>query len=567
VLLVAALIFVAILVRVALLQTTGGTQYTEAGAVQRTQETVIKASRGVIFDRNGDELALSVPATTIFVNPKLVADPDGTAAALATVLQLTPEKQQSLADSMRAKDHSFVYVARQIDDGLAKSVLALNLAGVDSYREDTRVEPGGDLARGVIGRTDIDGKGISGLELQYNTLLTGTDGERVSEHDTHGNAIPGSGGVSVAAVPGKDLVLTLDRSIQFSLERALLTQVSTLGAKGGTAIVEESGTGNILAMASVRRDDEGQYHVTAANIATVDCYEPGSVAKVITASAAINEGVVTPDTWFDVPYYRIFDEDTPWEHTIRDAEPHPVQAMSVRDILVHSSNMGTIFESEKLGPEKQWTYMDAFGLGKRSDLQFPGESKGILENWKDWQGTERITPSYGYGVCVPAIQLVGAINVVANGGTYVAPRLVQATIGDDGTFTDTAPSVTRTVLTPQTAAEMNQMMQAVVCEGTATRAQVDGITIAGKTGTGIKSVDGKYGAEGQDAAYYSSFVGFFPAETPAVTTLVSIDEPPGGDLGHFGGTAAAPVFKAVVPTVMHQLGLQPPTTTGGCPNT
>jgi cell division protein FtsI (penicillin-binding protein 3) len=240
--------------------------------------------------------------------------------------------------------------------------------------------------------------------------------------------------------------------------------------------------------------------------------------------------------------------------------------MSVRDILVHSSNMGTIFESEKLGPERQWTYMNSFGLGQRTALDFPGESKGILKDWKKWEGTERVTPSYGYGICVPAIQLVGAINVVANNGVYVAPRLVQATIGTDGAMADTPASPMHAVLTPQTAAEMNQMMRSVVCEGTATRAQVDGITIAGKTGTGVKSVDGKYGTEGKDAAYYSSFVGFFPAEKPAVTTLVSIDEPPGGDLGHFGGTAAAPVFKAVVPTIMHQLGLQPPTTTGGCPN-
>ena len=427
------------------------------------------------------------------------------------------------------------------------------------------VVPGGDLAKGVIGRTDIDGKGIAGLELQYNDILTGTDGERVTEHDTQGNAIPGSGGVTVASVAGDDLVLTVDRSVQFALEEALLEQVSTLGARGGTAIVEEVGTGNILAMASVRRDDQGQYHVTSANIAAVDCYEPGSVAKVITASAAINEGVVTPDTWFDVPYYRIFDRGTPWELTIKDAEPHPVQAMSVRDILVHSSNMGTIFESEKLGPQRQWEYMNVFGLGQRSDLDFPGESKGILKNWKDWQGTEKITPSYGYGVCVPAIQLVGAVNVIANGGVYVAPRLVRATIGNDGTMTDAPPAASRTVLTPQTAAQMNLMMQAVVCEGTATRAQVDGITIAGKTGTGVKTVDGKYGQEGKDAAYYSSFVGYFPAEKPAVTTLISIDEPPGGDISHFGGTAAAPVFKAVVPTIMHELGVQPPTTTGGCP--
>lgn len=555
----------AILFRVSMLQTAEAASYQSAGTSQRTQETTLRASRGVIFDRNGDELALSVPATTIYVNPKLVLDPDGTASALAVALQLTPEKQKALADSMRVKTKSFVYVARQIDSPTAESVMALDLAGVESYTEDTRVVPAGDLARGVIGRTDIDGIGIAGLELQYDEVLTGTDGERISEYDTKGNAIPGSGTVSRAAVPGVDLVLTIDRSIQFALEQALFDRVSTLSAKGGTAIVMESGTGNILAMTSVERDDEGVYHVTSANKGAVECYEPGSVAKVITTSAGLNEGVVTTDTWLEVPYRRTFNKNTKWQQTIYDAEPHPDQSMSVHDILVHSSNIGTIGISEKVGPQKQWEYLTAFGFGNQTALAFPGESNGILKDWKQWEGTEQVTPSYGYGVCVPAIQLVTAVNVIANNGVYVAPRLVQATIGADGELTDADPSVTHEVLSPTTAAQMNELMQDVVCDGTASRAQVDGITIAGKTGTGVKQVDGRYGVEGEDRAYYSSFVGFFPAEAPAVTTLISIDEPPPDTQDRFGGTAAAPVFKAVVPAIMHQQGIQPPTANGGCP--
>jgi cell division protein FtsI (penicillin-binding protein 3) len=561
----AAAVFGAILFRITMLQTADAQSYTLAGTHQRTQATALRASRGVIFDRNGDELALSVPATTIFVNPKLVLDPAGTAAILAATLQLPAAKQQALTIAMSDKTKGFVYVARQVDDATARSVMALKLAGVDSYAEDTRVVPGGDLARGVIGKTDTDGTGISGLELQYNDVLTGTDGELVQEHDTKGNAIPGSGTVSVPAVPGKDLVLTLDRSIQFSLEQALLLQVSTLSAKGGTAIIEETGTGNILAMASVQRDDDGTYHVTSANLGAVQCEEPGSVAKVITTSAALNEGVITPQTYINVPYYRTYGKGTQWEQTIRDAEPHPTQMMSVQDILVHSSNIGTIAESETIGPEKQYQYMTSFGLGERSALNFPSETRGLLKPWQEWQGTERVTKAYGYGFCATAIQLVGAVNAIANGGVYVAPRLVQGTIGNDGKVVDSPASATHTVVRPEVADSMNTMMRAVVCEGTAKAAQVDGITVAGKTGTGVKAVDGKYGAEGKDAKYYSSFIGFFPAEKPTVTTLISIDEPDPTNLNRFGGTAAAPVFQAVVPTVMHQLGIQPPNTTGGCP--
>ncbi|MCU1389060.1 MAG: ftsI [Ilumatobacteraceae bacterium] len=561
----AALVFGAILVRITMLQTTDAASYTLAGTHQRTEETVLPASRGVIFDRNGDELALSVPATTIFVNPKLVLDPVGTAAVLATTLHLSAAKQQSLVVAMSDKTKGFEYVARQIDDATAGAVMSLKLAGVDSYEEDTRVVPGGDLALGVIGKTDTDGKGIAGLERQYDSLLTGKDGELVQEHDTKGNAIPGSGSVSVPAVPGTDLVLTLDRSIQFSLEQALLKQVSELRAKGGTAIVEESGTGNILAMASVEIRADGTYAVTSANLGAVACEEPGSVAKVITTSAALNEGLVTPQTYIEVPGYRIYDKGTQWEKVIHDAEYHKTEMMSVQDILVHSSNIGTIAESESLGPERQYNYMTAFGLGQKSALDFPSESKGLLAPWQKWQGTEKVTKSYGYGVCATAIQLIGAVNVVANNGVYVSPRLVQGTIGEDGVVVPAAAASTRTVLTPDTAQAMNLMMRAVVCDGTGAAAQVDGITVAGKTGTGVKAVNGVYGAEGKDAKYYSSFVGFFPAEAPKVTTLISIDEPDPTNLNRFGGTAAAPVFQAVVPAIMHQLEIQPPNTTGGCP--
>lgn len=559
------LAFGAVLARVTILQTADAGSYSLAGTHQRTQETLLRASRGVIFDRNGDELALSVPATTIFINPKLVGNPVSTAAALATMLQLTPEKQQALADAISNKDKGFVYVARQIDDKTASSVTALKLAGVDSYRESTRVIPGGDLARGVIGRTDTDGKGTAGLEQQYNSVLTGVDGELVRQHDRAGRSIPGSGTVTLPAVPGKDIVSTIDRSIQFTLEQALLARASELGARGGTAVVEETGTGNILAMASVRRDDQGVYHVTTANVGAVDSYEPGSVAKVVTISAGLNEGAVTPDSTLRVPGKIVYNSGTPWEFTISDAEVHATQVMSVHDILVHSSNIGTIGVSEKIGPEKQYDYMTAFGLGQRSDLNFPGESKGILKPWQQWQGTEKVTPAYGYGVAATAIQLIGAVNTIANNGVYVSPRLVQATIDKDGKMQPVAPSATRVVITPQTAQSMNLIMRDVVCNGTATRAQVDGITIAGKTGTGIKAIGGQYATVAKDKAYYSSFVGFFPAEAPRVTTLISIDEPPAGNIDRFGGTAAAPVFQAVVPTIMHQLGIQPPTTNGGCP--
>ena len=562
-----ALFFGAVLVRVAMLQTTDAQSYIDAGSAQRTRETRLRADRGVIFDRNGAELALSVPATTIWLNPKLIVDAAQTVASLTALLHLSTEKQQSLLDTIETKDKSFAYVKRQIDDQTAAVVMALNLPGVDTYRESTRVVPGGDLAQNVIGRTDTDGVGTAGLELQFNDVLTGVDGEMVRQRDQGGRSIPGSEAVTRRAVPGQDLVLTLDRSIQFTLEQALMKQVQELGARGGTAVVMAV-NGDILAMACVRIGDDLIYHITAANCAAVDSLEPGSVAKVVTISAGLNEGLVTPETTLSVPGFLLFNQDATnkaWRQRIDDAHIHNEEPMTVHKILVESSNVGTVKISQMLKPELQYKYMTAFGFGKRSDLNFPGESVGILPPWQEWEGTEKVTKSYGYGVAATAVQLVGAVNVIANNGVYVAPRLVKATIGGDGTVVPGAAPATHQVLTPEVAQETNIIMRDVVCNGTATAAQIDGVSVAGKTGTGIKAINGVYPVLDSQKKYYSSFVGFFPAENPAATVLISIDEPPAGTQNRFGGTAAAPVFKSVVPTIMHQLGIQPGSATGGCP--
>lgn len=556
-----------VLVRVGLLQTTQAASYIAAGDAQRTSESKLRADRGVIFDRNGAELALSVPATTIFINPKLVLDGPQMVAALTPVLQLAPEKQKSLLDAVVAKEKSFVYVKRQVDDQTAATVLALNLPGVDTYRESTRVVPGGDLARGIIGRTDIDGVGTAGLEMKYDDILTGVDGEMVRERDQQGRSIPGSGAITKAPVAGQDLVLTIDRSIQFTLEQALITRVAEIGAKGGTGVVEAV-NGDILAAASVELGENGVYRVAPFNGSAVNSYEPGSVAKVITSAGALNENLVEPETTLVVPGAMEFDKDAEnkeWQYTIRDAHVHDTMPMTVHQILVESSNVGTVMLSQQLGPQRQHEYITAFGLGTVTGLQFPGESAGIVRPWQEWQGTEKITPSYGYGISATALQLVGAVNTIANNGVHVEPRLVKGTISGDGTMVDAPPTATRQVVSAETAQQMNLMMRDVVCSGTATAAQIDGVNVAGKTGTAIMAKDGAYAVLDSQKAYYASFVGFFPAENPAATVLISIDEPPAGTQERFGGTAAAPVFQRIVPTIMHQLGIQPTSADGGCP--
>ena len=540
--------------RVAYLQTTEAENLRSAAADQWTRSVSIPAQRGTVFDRHGAELAMSVPAVTVSINPKLIENGTATVQILDDLLDLPDDKVAELLAEIESKDRGFVFVRRQADADIGDQLAAMKLAGVNVDRESRREMPGGDTGRSIIGRANIDGVGISGLELQYDDLLTGTGGEMRREVAPGGRSIPGSETVTAQPVAGDDLVLTLDRSVQYSTEQVLLEQVAAIGARGATAIAMDTDTGEIYSMASVRRDDEtGAYGVTSGNFAAVDAYEPGSVAKVITIASSLSEGLVTPETSYVVPWRKQYYDDL-----LKDSHEHPDEVMSVAQILTESSNIGTIFVQQEMGRERHREYMAAFGLGSKTALDFPGESPGILKQAKDLWGSERVTVAYGQGVSSTSLQLVAAVNTIANRGTYVAPKLVKATVGPDGSVVETAPSESRSVVTEQAAVQTTEMMRNVVCYGTATRAQVDGLSIAGKTGTAFKAADnGTYFDDDGNRIYYASFVGFFPAEKPQVTVLVSVDEPPAGTNDRFGGTAAAPVFAELAPTLIHELGIVP----------
>lgn len=553
--LVVTVILTAIIVRVGFLQTTEADTLRSAGVNQWTRSIQLPAQRGTVFDRHGNELAMSVPAATISINPKLIENGPATVQLLDDLLGLSDEKVAELLREIESKERGFVFVRRQADAATGDQLASMRLAGVNVDRESRREMPGGDTGRSVIGSTNIDGVGIAGLELQYDDILTGIGGEMRREVAPGGRSIPGSESVAQAPVPGEDLVLTLDRSIQFSTEQVLLEQVAAIGARGATAIAMATDTGEIYSMASVRADDEtGGYEVTTGNFAAVDAYEPGSVAKVITVAGALSEGLVTPETSYLVPWRKQYYDDL-----LKDAEQHPDEWMSVARILGESSNIGTIFIQQEMGRWLHRDYMAAFGLGEKTELGFPGESRGILKEADDLWGSERVTVSYGQGVSSTSLQLVAAVNTIANRGVYIAPKLLKATVGSDGTITETAPSTSREVVSEQAARQTTDMMRNVVCSGTATRAQVEGLSIAGKTGTAFKAADnGTYFDDNGNRIYYSSFVGFFPAEDPQVTVLISVDEPPAGTNDRFGGTAAAPVFAELAPTLIHELGIVPP---------
>ena len=598
---IAAVLFIAVLARVTVLQTVQAGALRTAGKDQRTTEQRLKAHRGTIFDRDGADLALSVPARTITANPKLVLDAAGTVRTLTALLHLDAAKQQSLLDAFTAKKNSFVYVARQIDPNLADTVVALRLAGVSSISEDKRELPSGDVGRSVIGRTDPDLEGTGGLEKEYNDILRGVDGEESQEHDRKYRSIAG-GDETVAPIAGSDIVLTLDRGLQYQVEKALVQRVDALSAVGGTAIVMGVNTGDIYSVANVRRDADGTAKVTSANLAATEPHEPGSVAKVFSLSAAVNEGLATPETTINVPGFLVYrpvnKSDEKWKFKIRDAEPHNDEPMSLRDIIVHSSNIGTVLITEGLGTLKFGQYLHEFGFGSTTGLGLPDESVGIMKPAADWQATEKVTPRYGYGYAATSLQLAAAVNTIANHGVYVAPRLVLSTIDSNGQAHDAPPSPSHEVVTPQTATTMTSMMKDVVCYGTAKYAKVPGMSVAGKTGTALlkPTVDPAqkeaiaaanagstpattttvptgevnpaagtdYQADDGSKEYYSTFVGYFPADNPQVTILVSIDRPDPSNQDHLGGKAAGPLFSTLATIAMHELKVSPTPNDTGC---
>ncbi|WP_420450453.1 peptidoglycan D,D-transpeptidase FtsI family protein [Ilumatobacter sp.] len=562
-LVVLSVMLAAIVARVAMLKTSDAESFRTAGTEQWTRTIQIVPQRGTIFDRHGNELVISVPAAAISINPKLVDPGSDTIRLLADLLALDAETVDGLEREVALRERGFVYVARQVDASIGDQIDALNRAGVNVDPEARRELPGGQTGASVLGRTDIDGNGIAGLELQYDAALRGRGGSMTREIAPEGRTIPGSETVSEQPVAGDDLVLTIDRSIQYSTEQVLLDRVAEIGARGGLIVVMDTDTGEIYANASVRRDpDSGEPVVTNGNFVAVDSYEPGSVAKVITVAGALDAGSVSPDTTFTVPWKKVYADDE-----LTDSHEHPTEVMTVSDILVESSNIGTIGIQERMGRFVHYDYMTEFGLGSTTALAFPDESAGIFKPVDQLFGSERVTVAYGQGMSSTPIQMVTAINTIANGGVHVEPKLVRATVGPDGTTDELPASPTRRVVSQEAAAATSEMMRRVVCDedGTATRAAVPGLSIAGKTGTAFKAAgNGTYFDDEGGRIYYASFVGFFPSDDPQVTVLVALDEPPSESGDRFGGTAAAPVFAQLAPSLIHELGIQPADGSVGC---
>jgi len=536
--------FVLLAARVVQVQGISADRYSAFGESQRIRDVALPADRGAIFDRDGRDLALTVRQSTVVADPRLVTDPLGAAQALAPVLGADPAM---LRDRL-TRDAGFVYLARTVNDDVAARVKALALPGVSLVQEPERFLPAGDLALPLLGKVGTDNNGLSGLETQYEKRLAGKPGMIVVERDPRGGDIPGGVRQFDPSARGDDLVLTLDRSLQYETERALSAEIVSSHSKAGTAIVMQTRTGEVLALANLQAGvNGGPPRQADKNMAVTNVFEPGSVNKVITISAALQEGIIKPNDVLDVPgTIKVAD------HVFSEHDPHPLVKWSVTDIMANSSNVGSIMIGQRVGKDRIDRYLRDYGFGTKTGLGFPGESRGILLDPRKWSGTSIGTVPIGQGLAVTSMQMLAAYNAVANGGTWIAPKMVRATVDTDGRRHPTPPSDTRQVVSARTAQQVTAMLSEVVRVGTGTAAAVDGYKVAGKTGTARKPLEGARGY--QAGAYVASFAGFVPAERPEFSIIVVLDQP----TPIYGGLVAAPVFSQVARYALRQYQVPPP---------
>jgi cell division protein FtsI (penicillin-binding protein 3) len=543
--------FAAVGARLVQVQLMGDGRYEAFGASQRIRSIALPADRGSIFDRNGNDLAISIPQRTIWADPRLIADPAGAATALVPVLGPVTGMDVPALEARLAAPGAFTYLARRVSDDVADRVEAMALPGIFLLDEPKRFAPAGGLGRSLLGQVGIDNEGLSGLERQYDELLTGVPGELVVERAPGGRTIPAGERQLEPAQRGDDLVLTIDRSLQYETERALADQVAAKGAKGGIAVVTRPATGEILAMANVVTDPEtGEVVNTGNNMALTTVFEPGSVNKVITLAAALEEGLVTPETVLEVPYTL-----TLGGYPFRDHDPHPTEGWSVTKILSKSSNIGTIKIAQMLGKDRVDAYLRSFGFGTATGTGFPNESAGILLPPERWSGSSIGAIPIGQGIAVTAMQMLSAYNVLANDGVHVPPRLVLETVDARGVRQPVEPGEPRRIVSSTTAGQMREMLVNVVTEGTGQRGGIQGYAVAGKTGTARKpQPGGGYEDEHGRFRYVATFTGFVPAERPELSIIVAIDEP-SGDI--YGGSVAAPVFADLAQYALRMLKIPP----------
>jgi cell division protein FtsI (penicillin-binding protein 3) len=516
---------------------------------QQLREITPAAKRGEILDRNGRVLAYSVDGDMIAADPSEIADPDDVARQVCQALEdCGPQEHQAMARQLR-KNAQFAYLRRTASPDDVRRIRALNLPGVMYFKESRRYYPKRELAAHVLGYVGTDNIGLAGLESTYDARIRGREGRTLVQTDARQHTV-----VTREERPptaGEGIELTIDQYLQHIAERELRAGVAAHNAAAGTAVIMDPNSGEILALANwptfnpnaFRRSDDN----ARRNRAVQDQYEPGSTFKVVTASAALDEDVTVPDTPIDCsPGFIAFGS-----RVVDDV--HRYGVLSFTDVIVKSSNVGAIRVGLKLGPERLVRYVNRFGFGQPIAPDFRGENPGFVWNPTELDASALASVSMGYQVAVTPIQMAAAVSSVANGGHLIEPRVVRAFIGGDRRI-EVPQKVLRRTITERTAAELTAIMEGVVERGTAKSARIEGYTIAGKTGTASKVINGRYSKND----YNASFVGFVPSRKPALTIVVVIE------MAHvscgscyYGGVVAAPIFQRIAEAALRHRGIGP----------
>ena len=536
--------------------------YREAADRQliRVEETA--AVRGTIYDRQNRELAITSQSRSIYADPRQIKDPSGTASVLSELLDIDIH---ALRDKLYS-DTTFQFIARQVDTDTAARVEALDLPGIHLLPEPRRVYPYGPLAAHVVGFVNVDSEGIEGIEAEYDDLLTGIPGRVLAERAARGQLIPQGRTEIEPAVAGADLVLAIDREIQFMAYRQCMETLEVAQAKRCIVVAMDPSTFDVLAMAvapafdpSGRTQDDIESG-RLVNMAIRSVYEPGSTQKAVTVAAALNEGVVDWDTQylvqdkFEVVADTCQDDGDQGFGCYRDFSPHEPMVMTVRDCVRLSSNVCMVKIGRDLGVDKLRSYLEAFGYGQLTGIDYPGEAGGAV-NLPHGCPTCPASASIGYSLSVTALQMASVYSTIANGGVRLGPRLMIGWADGDG-LRQTEVSAGTRVISEDTARTVRLLLKSVVDSGTGTSASVPGYTVAGKTGT-TRRFDSDVGAYTTD--YISSFVGMAPVDDPRLVIAVVVDSPRVGSTvaERTGGAVAAPAFSRVMEASLHQMGVRP----------
>jgi cell division protein FtsI (penicillin-binding protein 3) len=529
------LLFLSVTARAFYLQIIQHEEMIKRADKQHQRIVPLTPARGAIMDRNGTPLAVSVEMDSCYAEPRHIQDIDGTAAVLAPLLS-TPKNE--IVKKLSSSKH-FVWLERRLTPEIAVRVKNMKLRGIGFVKENKRFYPNIEIASHVLGFTGKEPNGLEGIELKYDTTILGNTGFLVTERDNLGRDIEVKNTVIKNTSPGKNVILTLDKNIQYIAEKELAKAVTESGAKNGMALVMETSSGRILAMANFPSYNPNAYskysQAELRNRTVADSFEPGSTFKVFLIAAALEEKIVRPTDMFNCENgsYKIADR------TIHDT--HSYGRLSVSDVLKYSSNIGAAKIGFKLGDERLFRYLKSFGFGERTGIDLPGESPGNLRNNHRWYGVDLANISFGQGVSASALQLASAVSAVANGGNLMKPFIVERILDDSGQEVQKfEPQTLHRVISLETSQQVTRMMESVTSNGgTGTNAAVEGFRVAGKTGTAQKAdpVTHSYGAKRT-----ASFIGFIPSDKPKLTILVVVDEP---KTSQYGGVVAAPAFRAI----------------------